>query len=121
MPLDLQPTYNKIAREIETILKLQVPVDTGDLRDSISVTVNQDGFEIDYEDYGNFTDDGTGSYYEETDNIFAQPFNPNPGKGEGGIKPRHWTNFGKAEEEKMYEEIEKSITEYLEEELDKII
>jgi len=117
MPLDLQNIYNETAKEIETILQFQAPVDTGLLRKSIKVTVNKEGIDLEFEpaNYWNFTDDGTGSYYEESEDIFAHPWNPNPGKGDKGIKPRHWTNYGKEVDEKMELKIDEAINAYLNE------
>ena len=37
MQIDLTPTYNKISRKLEAILRSQAPVDTGHLQNSVMV------------------------------------------------------------------------------------
>lgn len=117
MQIDLTPTYNKISRRLEAILQSQAPVD-------IAVIYDQNGFIIyDPTTYGMYLHRGTG---EEIDgaasqddsktylNLIRKKWNPNPGVGEGGIKPRYWMNFSDSVYEMIDEELEKVITEELE-------
>jgi hypothetical protein len=46
-------------------------------------------------------------------------FNPNPGKGSGGIKPRYWLNLGRMKLEIFQDEIDQAITTALEETIEK--
>ncbi len=95
--LTLKPVLPMIARIIETQLRKQAPVKTGTLRSSVAVRTKEspDGFAIviGYLEYGRFLDSGTGRYRKPNPKA---PFNPRPGKGRGGIKPRYWTNLGQA-------------------------
>jgi hypothetical protein len=75
-------------------LRRQAPVATGRLQQSVVVRAveTSDGVQMvtGYLSYGVFTDSGTGRYRRP--NPEAR-WNPNPGKGQGGIKPRYWTNL----------------------------
>ena len=91
---NLTPVIKKAARLMETRLKYQAPYRTGKLKKSIRVQgfENKDGiqFVADYVQYGVYLDNGTGPYRQtRTD---GEEWNPRPGKGKGGIKPRFWTN-----------------------------
>jgi hypothetical protein len=85
------PTVSKL---VQAELKNQVPVDTGALRKSIRVQAveSANGFEIKsgYLTYGIFVDSGTKRYHKPNPKA---SWNPNPGRGIGGIKPRYWTNL----------------------------
>jgi hypothetical protein len=61
--------------------------------------------------YGTYLNEGTGRYkVKETK---GRPFNPNPGKGTMGIKPRFWLNIQtttmQAVNKILYKEIAKQI------------
>lgn len=92
--LDIMKSAIKAARVYQTRLRLQAPVRTGKLKKSIEVVpqLTSDGirFRETFEQYGIFTDSGTGRYYKPNKNA---RWNPRPGKGRGGIKPRYWTNI----------------------------
>lgn len=83
------------ARVFESALKAQSPVDTGALEKSIKVTpiFTDDSvkFRSSYLTYGKFLDLGTGPY--KTPASSRRAWNPKPGKGTGGIKPRFWTSI----------------------------
>ena len=124
MQIDLTPTYNKISRKLEAILRSQAPVDTGHLQNSVMVLYDENGFVIyDTTTYGMYLHRGTG---DEADagasqddsrtylNLIRKKWNPNPGKGEGGIKPRYWMNFADSVYEMIDQEMEKVITQELE-------
>jgi len=90
---------DKVLKKIETLIKnrmqFQAPVETGKLKRSIKVKAfyNASGvqFKSEYVTYGVFTDLGTRRYYRgEQPN---KKWNPRPGPGKGGIKPRYWTNL----------------------------
>ena len=89
--IDLQGIANMSARLMQTLLKRQAPRKTGALKSSIrvstKVTNNGVSFTTDYLPYGIYTNKGTGPYHTEK----MGQWNPNPGKGKGGIKPRFWT------------------------------
>jgi hypothetical protein len=124
MKIDLTPTYNKISRKLESILRSQAPVDTGNLKNSIAVVYDAYGFIIyDPTDYGMYLHRGTGEEKDaatSTDdattyyNLLRKKWNPKPGKGEGGIRPRYWMNFSDSVYEMIDQELEKAITEELE-------
>jgi len=107
----LQPLYDKYAREIEMILQNQVPKKTGNLARSIIVTADEDGIHVHIGNeqiaYGIYTQAGTNQYYDKEafDSVFAGKWNPNPGKGERGIIPRYWENFGSVIKDQMLDEV----------------
>ena len=86
---DLQGTANMVARIMQNLFKRQAP--KGAIRSSIKVTgkVTPNGlsFTTDYLPYGIYTNKGTGPYRSRQ----MGEWNPKPGKGKGGIKPRYWT------------------------------
>lgn len=49
--------------------------------------------------YGQFLDEGTGPYYSR--NTIRGKWNPDPGKGTGGIIPRFWLTLEEAMEERI--------------------
>lgn len=130
MAKDLRETYNKIARRLEQILQLQAPVDTGRLRKSIAVTYDKKGFVIyDPTGYGFYTHAGTGresaSKGSNPESVYDalgdRTWNPNPGVGKGGIKPRFWMNFSESVYEMINTELEKAYAEVLEEEITQML
>ena len=99
--LNLTSAYRRIEVLVKNKLREQVPVgETGNLQGSITVKVveNEDGFSLvsGYLTYGRFLDLGTKRYYKGEKP--SARWNPRPGKGKGGIKPRYWTNLGKPTE-----------------------
>lgn len=115
MALDLKPTLNLIERIIKTALRAQAPVKTGALQKSVQVkaVLSEDGvkFTPTFLRYGTYLNQGTGRYkVKETK---GRPFNPNPGKGTMGIKPRFWLNIQattmQAVNKILYKEIAKQI------------
>ena len=94
MAFSLKAILPTISKLVKSEMKNQVPVKTGKLRRSITVQAVEtpDGFEIKsgYLTYGIFLDSGTKRYNKP--NPKAR-WNPAPGKGKGGIKPRYWTNL----------------------------
>lgn len=126
----LDQTYNKIARRLEQILQMQAPVDTGRLKRSIAVTFTENGFAIyDPTGYGFYTHAGTGregaGSGNNTASIYAQLvnkiYNPNPGEGRGGIKPRYWMNFSESVYNMIEDELEKAYAEELEDEITEML
>lgn len=83
------------ARVFEQALRAQSPKLTGELRKSIKVTpvFTDDSvkFTSSYNQYGKYLDLGTGPY--KTPASSRRAWNPKPGKGKGGIKPRFWTSI----------------------------
>jgi hypothetical protein len=98
----LTPATNMVSRMISNQLRRQAPVDTGRLKRSIHVTVRREGgdgdytftFEAEYNGYGIYTDLGTGPY--GVTESAREEWNPNPGKGKGGIKPRFWNSLSES-------------------------
>lgn len=95
----LTPATNLASRLISAQLKRQAPVKTGALKRSTKVKTEReevDGeyiftYNFDYLGYGIYTDLGTGQYAVDEDR--RREWNPAPGKGKGGIKPRFWTTI----------------------------
>lgn len=93
--LNITRAANMAARVYQTRLRYQSPVgETGKLKRSINVIpeMTEDGFVFKetYLTYGIFTDSGTKRYYKPNKKA---KWNPRPGRGKGGIKPRYWTNI----------------------------
>jgi hypothetical protein len=114
-----------VARIVGTRLALQAPVRTGKLLRSIRVEPKTNSIEIYYEDYGTYTNYGTGAYYPGK---FKYGTNPDPGsyksyrKGKKGIRPQYWTAMSSSDETRIEtmiaDEVEKQTVIYLEAELD---
>lgn len=120
--VNLNPMYAKFSRRIETILRGQAPRKTGALADSIRVVVNKDGMQIvlqpiaGRESYGPYLHRGTGderasgssqNFDEAYMNLIERAWNPNPGKGIGGIKPRYFLNL----QDTFYEQMNDMLAE----------
>lgn len=101
-----------VARIIETRLKLHSPVDTGTLKNSISVTPTKDSVIIEYLDYGVYTNYGTGRYYPGK---YSYGTVPDAGsyrgyrKGKGGIRAQYWTSINKSDSSKIVSMIETEV------------
>jgi len=117
--MNLKPAYDKIARIIEQILKRQVPVRTGELKSSLRVTVVGSGLEIEFvlseKKYGIFTDMGTGRYKAKS----RGKWNPRPGKGRDGIRPRFWKSISDKDQVRIQILIQEELTKQIEIELSK--
>ncbi len=115
MALDLRPTMKLIERIIRTALRAQAPVKTGALQKSVEVraVLSDNGvkFTPTFKKYGIYLNQGTGRY--KVRDTTGRPFNPNPGKGTMGIKPRFWLNLQAATMQAvnkiLYKEIAKQI------------
>jgi hypothetical protein len=95
MALSLKPILSTVSRIVQAELRRQVPVGkTGNLKKSITVQAveTSDGLELreGFLTYGRFLDDGTKRYHKPNPKA---KWNPRPGKGKGGIKPRYWTHL----------------------------
>ena len=113
--LSLTGVYRRIEILINNRLKLQVPVgETGKLKKSITVRVEETNggirFVEGYLTYGIFLKSGTGRYWKPNPKA---KWNPNPGKGKGGIKPRYWTNLDSATTAKISKLIEKELAKQI--------
>lgn len=110
MELSLKPVLPTIQKLMQDQLRRQAPVATGRLQKSVVVRAKEskDGVQLvtGYLTYGIFTDSGTGRYRRP--NPVAR-WNPAPGKGKGGIKPRYWTNLDNAVAIRIARIIEKEI------------
>ena len=109
----LQAALNMAARIATNVLKKQVPVKKGDLQKSIKVsgvqTDNSVKLVSDYLPYGVYTDRGTGPYRTRA----GRPWNPNPGKGQGGIRPRFWTTLDQANRTKINNILRKAMADFI--------
>ena len=114
--LELTAPLNMAARLIEANLRRQAPVDTGALKRSIKVKANYTGnsvqFRYSYKTYGIFVDKGTGPYAVRGKGRSGQ-WNPNPGKGTNGIKPRFWTSLESSTKIRVKKIISKVIGQYI--------
>ena len=117
MELSLKPVLPTIAKLMQDQLRKQAPDGPapGDpLRKSIVVRAKEskDGVQLvtGYLTYGIFTDEGTGRFRKPNPNA---TWNPKPGKGKGGIKPRYWTNLDKAVTIRIARIIEKEIAKQI--------
>ena len=114
MELSLKPVLPTIAKLMQDQLRKQAPVATGKLQQSVVVKAveSKDGVQLvtGYLTYGIFTDEGTGRYRKPNPKAI---FNPNPGKGKGGIRPRYWTNLDKAITIRIARIIEKEIAKQI--------
>lgn len=118
----LDGIFKKIQTLIKNRLRFQVPVAKGtkkkpggELKASIDVKVYQNErgvqFKSSYLEYGKFTDEGTKPYWKG-----PQPnkkWNPKPGPGKKGIKPRYWTHLDKATLQQISKLIAKETTKQL--------
>lgn len=111
--INLQQIVNYYSRTIAAQLMRQSPVKTGALKRSIKVKGKQTDkgltFTTDYKRYGIFTDLGTGPYATKK----RGEWNPKPGKGRGGIRPRFWTTLPEAIRKNMNKSIGKLMKEYI--------
>jgi hypothetical protein len=116
-PYQLRIAYLKSAEIIERELTQQSPYKTGALRKSIKVVpvITDDGvrFTADYKKYGVYVDRGTGPYKSRR----RGAWNPSPGKGKGGIKPRFWTTISRQVQVRVKDLISKATLAWIKFEL----
>ena len=131
--MELRDEFIKIARDIETVIRMQAP--SNKLQGAVSVMYERNGDEDNFIialdeqfKYGIYLHRGT---MDERDPQASEDFeamaeafidrrpNLNPGKGKGGIKPRYWLNLGRMQLERFQEEIDKAITAALEQTIEK--
>lgn len=118
----LNAIYKKVETLIKNRLKYQVPVGKGTkkkrggaLKRSIDVKVYEDDgikWKSSWAEYGKFTNKGTGVYLDRGD-ISGKFWNPNPGPGKKGIKPRYWTNLDKATRQQISKLIGRETTKQI--------
>jgi len=113
----LNPLYGKFARRLEAIIRSQAPVKTGALKESVQVRFVKGVLEIylpSERKYGTYLHTGTGketaggSSKEFADayfNLRNNKWNPSPGKGVGGIRPRFWMNVSEAQYDAFGDEL----------------
>jgi len=114
--IDLTSAINMAARLIAANLRRQAPVATGALKRSIRVSGSYTGdsiqFRYSYLYYGKFVDKGTGPYGVRGKGKTGQ-WNPNPGKGIGGIRPRFWTSLEDSVKKQVKKQVAKAIGQYI--------
>ena len=120
--LDLSEALKMAARIIQTRLEMQVPVRTGELKKSIRVYVDGEELVITYEDYGVFTNYGTGPYYNGR---YGEAQIPGTfegyRKGRGGIQAQNWSSITEEEDEEIATLIENEISRQIDLAIDKAI
>jgi hypothetical protein len=94
MSPEVQKIYDTVARLMENELRNQAPSAKIASGTTVLATVSEGEvtFETVIDDavkYGVYLDKGTEAYYTPEEG----PWNPDPGKGVGGIKPRFWTSL----------------------------
>jgi hypothetical protein len=111
--LNLSEAISMGARVMQANLRRQAPIKTGNLKRSITVRGTYDGktlkFISDYLYYGKFTDLGTGPYKANK----RGAWNPKPGLGRGGIRPRFWTTIDRAVQASLKNTIAKIVKEHI--------
>jgi len=111
--IDFKEAINMASRMMTANLRKQVPVKTGTLRNSVSVKGSYDGttlsFKVGSLKYGVYLDSGTGRYKTKQ----RKQWNPRPGVGKGGIKPRFWMTFEKAVFESMRKRVAKAVGNFI--------
>jgi hypothetical protein len=127
--INLKEEFGKIARKIEMLLRGQAP--SSNLAGAVQVTYEDNGFAIALDDsarYGIYLWRGTGNeraagasddIQATYDAIWDRRYDPNPGPGKGGIKPRYWLNLKQADIMELQTEIEEAIAAALEKQLEK--
>lgn len=114
MELSLKPILPTIAKLMQDQLRKQAPVATGKLQRSVVVKAKEskDGVQLvtGYLTYGIFTDSGTGKFRKPNPEA---KWNPAPGKGKGGIRPRYWTNLDNSVTIRIARIIEKEIAKQI--------
>ena len=120
--LDLTDILWKAAAIIRTRVELQVPVKTGVLKNSIKVYVENQDINIEYADYGTYTNYGTGPYYNGRYGLGNPPGTfKGYRKGKGGIRAQNWTSIGIDDQVQIDRIIEDEIIKKSVEALDKEI
>lgn len=119
----LTPATNMASRLVSLQLRRQSPVKTGRLRKSIHIRANRTDegvtFVATYLDYGTFTDTGTGPYgVQDSD---RRSWDPIPGKGKGGIKPRFWLSLDDIFLDNINDMLAEAVERAIEEEIDDIL
>jgi len=110
--LDLTPVLKMAARIVQTAIETQVPVRTGKLKKGIRVGVeNEEIVLFIEEDYGAYTNYGTGQYYGGN---FGEGWDAGLfvgyKKGEKGIQAQKWSSIPTTVEEEIAVMIEEEIT-----------
>jgi len=105
--IDLTSALQKAVAIIRTRIDLQVPVKTGGLKNSVKVYAQNNEVYIQYDDYGVFTNYGTGPYYNGR---YGQAQIPGTfsgyRKGKGGIQAQNWTSISLDEDIRINDIIE---------------
>jgi hypothetical protein len=114
----LTPATNKASRLISAQMRRQAPKDTGALRSSVKVKLTRTGdlekgftftYTTEFLKYGIYTDLGTGNYgVSETQ---RGNWNPKPGKGKGGIKPRFWLSLADSIKDPILQDLAEAVAD----------
>jgi hypothetical protein len=115
------------ARVVENEIRAQAPSDKISSGVKVIPTLTEvgDALDINFETvldssvkYGWYLDSGTLKEKDPDDNA---EWDPNPGEGEGGIKPRHWTNLPEGAQQRVDMIIEDAFVTAKEEELEQLM
>lgn len=118
VPAEIKQAMDKASRLILDALRRQAPVDkdsdtAGQLKKSVKVrpvftSLSNIGFDISGDLYGTFLDLGTGRYRSKD----RKPWNPKPGKGTGGIKPRFWLTVPQKTQDQVNQLLAEAVKKY---------
>ena len=121
--IDITEALNMAARIAQTAIDIQIPVKTGKLKAGIKILVENESLILySEEDYGAYTEYGTGKYYKGNygegwdAGLFA-----GYSKGEGGIKAQKWSSLPIETETEIALMIEDEINRQVDIAIDKAI
>jgi hypothetical protein len=104
---DFSNVLRDVAQVIETRVLLQMPVKTGKLKRSLRAVVDNGQIYLVYDDYGVFTNYGTGPYYNGN---YGQPAELDSYrgyvKGQGGIQAQNWSSIYSSDEAQIQQMLE---------------
>ncbi len=125
MSPEVKKIYEMVGRIMENEIRNQAPSSRIASGTTVVTEFTEDGVAYytviaDKVKYGVYLDKGTGQYYTAEEG----PFNPNPGKGQDGIRPRFWTSLSDTFMERINTMIEEGLLkaqeQQFEEELQKL-
>jgi hypothetical protein len=121
--LDLSEVLQRAAQVYQSRIDLQVPVKSGKLKAGVKVLVENDTLVLSSEeDYGVYTDYGTGDF--NPDHIFEGGWDPGQfvgyKEGKGGIQAQKWSSVPIDTVEEVDLMIEEEIDRQIQEFIDKL-
>ncbi len=113
MELNFDDILKRVAKKIEARIRLQMPVKSGDLLSSLQVFVNNNEIYITYNDYGKFTNLGTGKYEIKESEEFE-----GYRKGDDGIRAQEWSAVPESTIDEILANVEKEIDKEIDKEFE---